>query len=363
MADWAPTAATPATQASLARRLRELRHMQFPEAKLKQADVALALSDDQPVGVSSVSAWENTGNPTLPSPRRLAAYARFFATERSLAGGRPHLAAQGDLDAAEDEARKNLERELLRLRDADAGEAPPRQSWRFNDEAPVTIICSENQLPPGQLSDVNHPNYTKLYSYADLDPLLELYGHLRSSNPHSSISYRLASQVTSDDLVNHIVLLGGIGWNDMTRRLNDIVELPIRQVEVDEISTGEIFQIADDNGQGIQFKPHWQDSEPGSLESPGILLEDVAMLARLPNPYNSLRTLTYCNGIHSRGVLGAVRSLTDEFVREDNENYLKENFFESDKFVVLMKVQVIGAQTISPSLKSPGTVLFQWPEA
>jgi Helix-turn-helix domain len=361
LADLPITAATPSTQASLARRLRELRHTRFPEAKLKQSDVALALSDDQSVGVSSVSAWENTRNPTLPSPRRLTAYARFFATDRSLEGGRPHLVAE--LSAAEDEARKNLERELARLRDNDAGEIPLRQSWCFNDGAPVTIICSENQFEPGPLSGVDHPNYTELYSYADLDAFVELYGHLRSSNPKSAIGYCLASQVTRKQLINHVVLLGGIGWNDVTRRLNASVELPVRQVHIAEIDTGEIFEIADENGHGVQFKPHWQDNEPGTLEHPGILLEDVAMLARLPNPYNTLRTLTYCNGIHSRGVLAAVRCLTDEDVREDNENYLKDSFFESERFVVLMRAQVIGGQTMSPSLKSPGTALYQWPEA
>ena len=85
------------------------------------------------------------------------------------------------------------------------------------------------------------------------------------------------------------------------------------------------------------------------------------MLARLPNPYNALRTLTYCNGIHSRGVLGAVRCLTDEDVRDDNESYLKETFFDSNRFVVLMRVQVMGSQTISPTLKNPGAVFFSGP--
>jgi hypothetical protein len=86
------------------------------------------------------------------------------------------------------------------------------------------------------------------------------------------------------------------------------------------------------------------------------------MLARLPNPFNTLRTLTYCNGIHSRGVLGAVRCLTDLAVRDDNESYLEETFFDSDHFAILMKVQVVGGETISPSLKNPGAVLFHWPE-
>lgn len=368
MSDPTPGTAAPSGSASLARRLQGLRQTRFPAAKLRQSDLALALSDDQPVGGSSVSAWENARTPTLPSRRRLAAYARFFATERSLEGGRPHLIASAELSEAEEEERKNLERELLRLRDHDAGEAPARrQSWRFNDGAPITIVCSElstsNQVKLGPLSDVDNPNYTELYSYADLDAFVELYGHLRTSNPESSVGYCLASQVTRKHLLNHVVLLGGIAWNDVTRRLNASVELPIRQVLSDDIPSGEIFEIADGYGHGEQFKPHWQGDEPGTPENPGVLLEDVAMLAHLPNPFNPSRTLTYCNGIHSRGVLGAVRCLTDEDVRDDNEDYLQENFFESERFVLLIRVQVIGSQTISPSLKNPGAMLYQWPEA
>ena len=84
-----PTPTTSTVSASLARRLRELRHSRFPTARLTQGDVVQALSEDEPVGVSTLSAWENIRTPTLPSHRRLACYARFFATERSLAGS-PH---------------------------------------------------------------------------------------------------------------------------------------------------------------------------------------------------------------------------------------------------------------------------------
>lgn len=362
-----PVPAAPPAPASLARRLRELRHSGFRSARLTQGDVAGALSDDHHVGVSALSAWENTRNPTLPSRNRLEAYARFFATERSLEGEHPHLIAVNELSPEEDAARKELERELFRLRDDDAGEVTsPRQSWRFTDGAPITIICPDlgksNQFSLGPLSDLDNPNYTELYSYGDLDAVVELFGHLRARNPESSVSYCLASQVTRRELVNHIVVLGGIAWNDTTRRLNASAALPIRQVRNEEIPTGEVFEIDDDYQHGEQFKPHWQDNNPGSRESPGVLLEDVAMLARLPNPYNASRTLTYCNGVHSRGVLGAVRCLVDEDVRDDNENYLKENFFESDTFVLLMRVKVAGGQTISPRLKNPDAVLFQWPE-
>jgi hypothetical protein len=220
-----------------------------------------------------------------------------------------------------------------------------------------------NQVKLGPLSDVDNPNYTELYSYADLDALVELFGHLHSCNPDASINFCQASQVTGKQLVNHIVLLGGIAWNDVTRRLNASAELPVGQVQNEKIHSGEVFEISGNSNDRAQFMPRWQDEDPGTREKPGVLLEDVAMLARLPNPYNALRTLTYCNGIHSRGVLGAVRCLTDEDVRDDNERYLKETFFEYDRFAMLMRVQVMGSQTISPILKNPGAVLFQWPEA
>jgi hypothetical protein len=157
------------------------------------------------------------------------------------------------------------------------------------------------------------------------------------------------------------VVLGGIAWNDVTRRLNDMLALPLRQVEDKTIPSGEIFVVESDSDRGERFLPRWQQDNPGTPGEPGVLLEDVGMLARLPNPYNEPRTLTYCNGIHSRGVLGAVRCLTDPEVRDDNQNYLEETFRGSDRFIILMRVPVFGRRTVSPSLRSPGTVMYRWP--
>jgi hypothetical protein len=278
--------------------------------------MAHALSGDEPVGVSTLSTWENVRVPTFPSQRQLAAYARFFATERSLED-HPHLIPLKELTDSENEKRRELERELFRLRDEGIGEPPqtPHEAWRFDDGSPITIICSElgqsEMVLSGPLSAVDNPNYTRLYSFADADALVELFGHLKASNPGVTISYLLASQVNRNNLINHIVLLGGIAWNDVTRRLNASAELPVRQVQNEKIYSGEVFEIEDGPNRGQQFLPRFQNEDPGTAEKPGVLLEDVAMLARVPNPFNDRRTLTYCNGIHSRGVLGAVRCLTD----------------------------------------------------
>lgn len=352
--------------ASLARRLRELRLSRFPNARLTQGEVAQALSEEEPVAISTLSAWENVRTPTLPSRTRLSTYARFFATERSL-DRTPHLVPLADLNPAELAVYKQLERELFRLRDADAGEIPEsRRSWRFEGGASVTVICADlgksevANLEP--CTDLNDPNYTELFSYANLDALVALLNHLHSENPNAAIRFCRASEATSDDLTNHLVLLGGIAWNDVTHRLNDGVGLPVRQVPSAECHSGEVFELQCGTDQGKQYIPRWRDGDPGTAERPGVLLEDVAMLARLPNPFNVLRTLTYCNGVHSRGVLGAVRCLTDPAVREINERYLEESFAESDRFTVLLRVPLVGNRTITPSLSNPDTVLFGWPK-
>ena len=353
----------PVTGASLAKRLRELRRSHFSDAKITQLQLAQALSKDEAVADSTLSSWENVKTPTLPPRSRLSAYAQFFATERSL-DGEPHLVALEELTPEEQQARDELERELFKLRAEDAGGASAgRRFWRFDDDAPITVICSDlrksDELVLGPLTEEDNPNYAELYSYGDLDALFDLYGHLRATNPDIPVHIRRGT--TNVDLPNHLVVLGGIAWNEVTRRLNDMLALPIRQVKEVKIPTGEIFVTEDGSGSGKQFLPLWENDNPGTPERPGVLLEDVGMLARLPNPYNTTRTLTYCNGIHGRGVLGAVRCLTDPAVRDDNEQYLGETFPGSDHFAILMRVPVLGSQTISPSLKSPGVVLFRWP--
>jgi hypothetical protein len=80
----------------------------------------------------------------------------------------------------------------------------------------------------------------------------------------------------------------------------------------------------------------------------------------VPNPLNANRTLTICNGIHSRGVYGAVRSLTDAELRDGNERYIFENFGDAESFGILMSVQVIKNQTMTPDFNSRDVVLYKW---
>ena len=345
----------------LAQCLRDLRERRWPEAGLTQATLAMALGREGRLSPATVSSWESAIAPKLPPRSRLLTYARFFATHRSIEGDQPRLLLLEELTDDERDAYEALETELLGLRDAAKGpsvkdEVTVTRSWHFSDSGPVTVICA--QLPKaqtGSLADPADPNYTELLSYADLDALVELHGHIRAENSTMGVFFKLSPNVVPDDLSGHVVLLGGIAWNDKTQRLSEMISQPVRQIEGPEVQTGEIF-VVERNGIEERFLPKWGDGD-------SVLTEDVGLLVRTRNPHNSNRSLTICNGVHSRGVLGSVRALTDERLRDSNERYIVENFADPSNFAILMRVSVIAGQAMTPDFNAPDCVLYQWPAA
>jgi hypothetical protein len=342
----------------LALQLRFLRIEHWPDGKLTQSALAGALGQQVSLSSATVASWESRTAPKLPPRERVAAYAQFFATRRSL-GPPPTLVPLDNFTPEEQAAYQELLKRLLGLHAVARGGAAPetptvaRRSWHFADSGPVTLVCAK--LPEAEapaLADPGNPNYTQLAGFGDLDAMVELHGHLRAENTGMGVFYKGAPDVKADDLSGHVVIIGGIAWNDVMRRLIDLSRLPVRQEEEPGLKTGDIFLThADEVPQ--KYLPQWSPAH--------TLMEDVGLLVRMPNPLNSNRTITMCNGIHSRGVLGAVRTLTDARLRESNEQYIARNFPET-QFGILMRVQVIEGETLTPDLSTEGTVLYQWPD-
>jgi hypothetical protein len=341
----------------LAARLRQLRLEHWTDNNLTQGELGKALGGERPLSVATIASWENRSQPKLPQRERMFAYAQFFATPRSVAGT-PHLVPVDSFTEEERAAYELLIAELLASHDAARGTPPEPmvagRSWHFTDSGPLTLICA--QLPKeaaGPLADQTNPNYTEVLTFGDLDAMVELHGHVRAENPAMEVFFKHAGQVAPDDLSGHLVIIGGIGWNDITRRILEMTRLPVTQQEVADISSGEIF-VSNIDSKEERYLPKWSETNPAKL------IEDVGLLVRMPNPLNSNRTLTMCNGIHSRGVLGAVRSLTDARLRESNERYIARNFPDNQQFGILMRIQAIEGRAMTPDFNIPGTVLYQW---
>jgi hypothetical protein len=345
------------TLLQLAFRLRQLRQEHWSNRKLTQGELGRALGGKQPLSTATIASWENRSAPKLPQRERLLAYARFFATPRSVAG-EPRLVPVDSFTEEERTAFEALSDELLALHDAARGSPPEPivagRSWHFTDIGPLTLVCAQlPQKEASSLSDRANPNYSELQSFGDLDAIVELHGHVRAENPAMDVFFKSAPQVAADDLSGHVVIIGGIGWNDVTRRVLELTRLPVIQQDEPGLISGDIFVVEMD-GKEHRYLPSWSQSDPPKL------IQDVGLLVRMPNPLNSNRTLTMCNGIHSRGVLGAVRSLTDKRLLESNERYIARNFSGTQQFGILMRIQVIEGSTMTPDFNIPGTVLYQW---
>ena len=267
----------------LARRLRQLREQRWPDARLTQKALARALSAEQALAAATVSSWESGNAPKLPPRHRLRAYARFFATPRSVETS-PTLLPWEQLTSDERAACKQLETELFRLRNSVAEDSTEEviafsgRTWHFTDSGPVTLICAK--LPDdqtGPLASPANPNYTELQTFADVDALAELYGHIRAENPRMAVHFMTPDRVKDDDLTGHIILLGGVVWNEITEELSELADLPVRQFEHPDLDSGEIFLVEED-GEERQFWPKWKNQERT------LLGEDVGLFARVPNP-------------------------------------------------------------------------------
>ena len=354
----------------LAHRLRALREECWPDVPITQGDLADALSADKPASVPLLSSWESRTKPKTPPLHRLAAYATFFATRRSV-GERPYrLLGVDELTADELRRREELLTELAELRAAGRrapGPAPARPTgdddpgfWYFDDPHDITIVVA--QLPRDMrermpYADPAKPDYVELYTYADLDALIELHGHIRALNPRSQVHFRIASNLSPDDYTTHLVLLGGVDWNFVSRELQDRVDLPVEQVgRHHESESGGFIATLPDGAERL-YAPVLGTSP----DQPDVLHEDVAHFYRGPNPFNHSRTVTICNGMYGRGTLGVVRTLTDVRFRDRNFRYLKTRFAGEAAYSVLTRVLVVNGQVVTPDWNQPEARLLEWP--
>lgn len=350
---------------ALARRLRTLREQHWPGRTITQYQLAEALGGHKPLSISLISSWENTVKSVVPPEQRLQAYATFFATPRSVETGPYRVLMLTQLDENERAAREKLWHELKELRDrAVPGSiqqiTPQRQIgsgfWHFGDENIVTIVCA--QLPQvlrasfGDYADPKSPDYVALYTYADPDALIELYGHTRAVNPNSQVYFKTARELDPDDYTSHLVLLGGIDWNSVTSELLRRVELPVSQVARHRESDIGGFEVHPGEDRAELFAPR--------LDAKGHLVEDIGHFYRGPNPFNARRTLTICNGMYGRGTLGVVRTLTDPRFRARNHQYLTGHFAESQAFSILIRISVVQGRVLTPDWSLSTTRLHEW---
>ncbi|HTJ31628.1 MAG TPA: helix-turn-helix transcriptional regulator [Dactylosporangium sp.] len=328
----------------LAQRLRELRIQQ----RLGQGDLKQALK----VSVPLISSWEKVGGAARPNPVHLEKYARLFATPRSFAGARPELLDFSDL-TPEERVRYDELKQSLGL------DSEPVNPLRYPAGEPLTIVCAElpEQLQAArEYADPLAPDHVEIYSYADPDALFELYSYLRQVNPANRIRYKLVNRLDRADLDTHLLLLGGVDWNTLTRQLYDMLDPPVKQVGREGIEAG-AFEVVDPDGTKRTLVPDLKEDN-GRL----TLRQDVAHLWRTVNRFGGEgSTVTIFNGVYGRGTYGIVRALTDVDRRERNFRYLERRFGGGTEFSIVSRVDIVAGILTVPDWTDPNMRLHEWP--
>ncbi|GID28973.1 helix-turn-helix domain-containing protein [Paractinoplanes brasiliensis] len=357
----------------LARRLRALRHQHWPGLRITQQQVAEALGGGAPLSLSLISSWESTHKPVVPPVHRLAQYALFFASRRTVESKPARLLDEHALTEEERVMREGLHTELLSLRSFDdapdeAGAYGSRQvtlagpgddtigggTWFFPDQRPIIIVGGSlpkrfrERMP---YTDVKDPDYVRSFSLADLDALIELHGHIRAVNPAAEVRILKSEEMGEDDFTSHLVLIGGVDFNSVNRDVTQRLDLPIRQQMRPSDSDSGFFSAAD----GTTFEPVLDQGN-------GSLIEDVAYFFRGKSPYNARRTVTLCNGQYGRGTYGAVRALTDARFRDRNEEFVRNRFSGAQAFSILMRVRINpNGAAVTPDWTQAENRLHEWP--
>ncbi|MFC4855611.1 XRE family transcriptional regulator [Actinophytocola glycyrrhizae] len=346
----------------LAQKLRQLRIEGLAGTSITQRELGAAIGASGPL----ISSWESSSKPKAPPHARLASYCSFFATERSVAQQPFRVLPVAQLTSTERARRDELLHELTSLWNEVKGHKPGPAAanafthghWHFPAGEDITIVCSA--LPPDYLepmpyTDPNAPDYVELYKYADLDALLELFGHLRAANPHSDVRVRTPDKVETDDYGTHLVLLGGVDWNSITAEFLHRLDVPVRQLPRENEAEAGGFVVGEGEDERL-YAPELR--REGDRE---ILVKDVAHFSRAPSPLHDTRTVTICNGMYARGTHGIVRALTDAKFRDGNETYLRTRFAGEKAFSIVSRVKVFLGKTVTPDWSSSEDVLHEWP--
>ncbi len=183
-----------------------------------------------------------------------------------------------------------------------------------------------------------------------------MHGHIRAANPDVYVNFAPARgerKVTRDQLMNHLVVLGGVDFNPINEEVLHSLGVPVHQQrrEADPIGA---FEAQDGDGWRT-LAPRLRETHEGQF-----LIEDVGHFVRGPNPFNQKRTVTICNGQFARGVYGAVRALTDIKKRDRNAAYIRPRFRPNETYSLLFRVSVIRGEVITPDWQQAGTILHEW---
>ena len=232
--------------------------------------------------------------------------------------------------------------------------------WFPKNSKQISIVPGKEPYPNSD-ADVTSCNYALLDYVGDKDAVYETAKLLSRRYPKADILLEPSdkkSQLQNFDC--HMVVIGGPGGdkyinpNGMqeTTNGNDITKMLM-------FNESHIIKQSAISRSIVRYTPDCEHLLLGSThdftanyDKNGIMTNDYGYFASIVNPWNPKYRIVVIHGIHTLGVLGAVKIFSDEIVSSGNIQMLdKLGFSESfEEFECIFKVPVFNGKIGVPKL-------------
>ena len=78
-----------------------------------------------------------------------------------------------------------------------------------------------------------------------------------------AVHFMIPSEVDHDDLTGHTILIGGVVWNEITERVSERPDLPVRQYQHPRLPPAR-SSLPPGRTAKKEFRPKWKDDRPKS---------------------------------------------------------------------------------------------------
>lgn len=212
-----------------------------------------------------------------------------------------------------------LQHELLRaVPRARIHEELVYQFWFPRETSTIWVVCPQIH-EPGEFADRSSPDYTYLDNLGDTDALLEVMVFLSQYYPNATIERFSSEDLPKGHTSSNLVVIGGPGSTEISNEICREMMSAMRSF-VAYSSDCEQMTVTRAAGETVELRAKYRtNGQSADHKTPLGLRTDWGYFARFKNPLNENASVVLINGIHTAGVLGAVRAFSER--REALRNF------------------------------------------
>ena len=252
------------------------------------------------------------------------------------------------IDDAEFELAGAIEKQVMEILDAPPGRNEIGSLWCGREARAIRVIAPKSQVDT-EFSRVESPNYDRFHKMGDKTAVWETLVLLARLYPDADVTVHVADEFDMESEMNrdNLVAIGGPGFGDDEG--NRVCRLISQRM-------GSVVSYAEDYETMLADGDRLTASSKG-----GVMSRDHGYFARFRNPYNPDSTVVLIHGIHTLGVLGAARALSDNAASLDNVKWALGRLGSDPSFESWFPVGVTGGVVDTPLMKDAKMSYFSDP--